>query len=177
MNKVLTLLVALCLAWLAQAEEVYVTVDKDGVPEFSDEKTPGSETVEIRETMVFDNPVKQHMNQRPTVKLSPKDAGNQPVYKLAITDPPDDSAMRENSGTLTLTLSISPGINTGHHAELVMDGSPIRRVSGGGPITLTNVDRGTHTFLIQVLDGNDDILASSDPVRVSMLRHFRKKGS
>lgn len=176
MKKWLVIL-ALLLPWHVQAaEEVYVTIDENGVPVFSDEKTPGSETVEIRETMVFDNPVKQRMNQRPTIKLSPEEEDG-PAYNLAITDPPDDSAIRENSGTLVLTLAISPGMNADHHAELVMDGSPIRRVSTGGPVTLTNVDRGTHTFLVRVVDGNDKVIASSEPVRVSMLRHFLKKGS
>ena len=159
------------------ADEVYVTVDEDGVPVFSDQKTPNSTKIKLQDTVTFSGSPQKNQ-ERVTVKLSPDDQdGESPDYKLLITDPPSGSAIRENSGLLTLTLSIKPALLPGHKAELLMDGTSLRTVSGSGPVELTNLDRGTHQFSIRIVDAKGRIVADGPASSISMLRHFIKRSN
>jgi hypothetical protein len=169
-------IVLLCTCLLAaelQAEEVYVTVDEDGVPEFSDQKLPDSTRIELRETVTFQNPDSQ---QRVTQKLSPPEMADTPsTYELLITDPPDNTAIRENSGFMILTVSIKPQLLPDHTAELMMDGGKLRNVSRSGPVELTNLDRGTHQFSIRVVDRTGRVVSEGPVTSVSILRAFIRR--
>lgn len=172
------LMTLLLCANVVFAAEVYKEVDEDGVPTFSDVKTDKAETIEVREPMTFSSedstPQRRSYEQyqKELKEMAEKEQNPQVIKysKLEITDPPNDSAIRENSGALTLSVSITPQVQPGHTAELMMNGLAIRQLMGSGPVVLANVDRGTHSFRVRVLDRNGKEIDSGPTTAITMLR-------
>lgn len=167
------LILILCLlAGTASAEQVYRQVDEDGVPTFSDQALPGAEKVKIEEPVTFsDDLIHQEMDRRQEEKEKIEEQARNVSYTIAITDPANDSAIRDNAGNLTISVRLQPSLGDGHRAELYMDGQKIRSLTGTGSVHLSNVDRGTHQLSARVVDANGRVLAESNSVEVSLLRY------
>ena len=168
MNIFTALLVALAIS-SAWAEEVYREVNDEGVPTFSDQAMPGAEPITLRKPSIFTDTTYQQsqLKQRSDDLLTPMKMD----YSLLVTNPLDDSVVRDNAGNLNLTISISPSVQSGHSAELLMDGTKIRDVHGNGIIALTNVDRGTHAFNIRVIDKAGNVVTDGPSNNISILRY------
>jgi len=162
------LLVALAIS-SAWAEEVYRGVNDEGVPTFSDQTMPGAEPITLRKPSIFTDTTYQQsqLKRRSDDSLTPMKMD----YSLLVTNPLDDSVVRDNAGNLNLTISISPSVQSGHSAELLMDGTKIRDVHGNGIIALTNVDRGTHAFNIRVIDKESNVVTDGPSNNISILRY------
>ncbi|MFP6804269.1 MAG: DUF4124 domain-containing protein [Pseudomonadales bacterium] len=168
MKIFIALLVALAnsSAW---AEEVYREVNDAGVPTFSDHAKPGAEPITLRKPSIFTDTRYQQsqLKRRSDDSLTPMKMD----YSLLVTNPLDDSVVRDNAGNLNLTISISPSVQSGHSAELLMDGTKIRDVQGNGIIALTNVDRGTHAFNIRIIDKEGNVVIDGPSNKISILRY------
>lgn len=166
--RTLTALLLILISSFARAEEVYREVGDDGVPTFSDQAMPGAEPITVREPIIFTDKIYQQ-NQR--VRQNTQVAEPALIsYSLMITDPPDGAAIRNNAGDLTLTIAMSPLLQSGHKAELLMDGSMIRNVSTSDTIDLSNLDRGTHAFSIRVVDAGGSVITNGPSTSISVLR-------
>jgi hypothetical protein len=168
MKIFIALLVALAnsSAW---AEEVYREVNDAGVPTFSDHAKPGAEPITLRKPSIFTDTRYQQsqLKRRSDDSLTPMKMD----YSLLVTNPLDDSVVRDNAGNLNLTISISPSVQSGHSAELLMDGTKIRDLHGNGIIALTNVDRGTHAFNIRIIDKEGNVVTDGPGNKISILRY------
>jgi Conserved hypothetical protein len=153
----------------AWAGEVYREVNDEGVPTFSDQATPGAEPITLRQPSIFTDTTypQSQLEQRSDDSLTAKKTD----YSLLVTNPLDDSVVRDNAGNLNLTISISPSVQSGHSAELLMDGTKIRNVHGSGTIGLTNVDRGTHAFNIRIIDKQGNVITDGPSNNISILRY------
>ncbi len=88
---------------------------------------------------------------------------------LEIVSPQDDEPVRANDGNVTVVTNISPDLQPGHVMRLLMDGS----VAQEGPQTsfhLTNVDRGTHTLSLEIVDQDGTVLKRSPTRTFHLLR-------
>ena len=170
----LTLILLVAYSSIGFSEEVYKDVDEEGVPSFSDQQMPGSETIEIEPPVTFSTP--KQFTRQTEQKLAPGD--HKPAnYQIMITDPPNNAAIRENSGLLALSITIKPNLRATHTGELIMDGIVIRNIEGSGPVVLSNVDRGTHSFNVQVVDPKGVQIDEGSPVSITMQRHAVKRAS
>lgn len=172
-----TLTLILCLVTFgASAEQVYKQVDKAGIPTFSDQAMPGAERINIEEPVTFkDDVAHQAMDRRKEEKAQLDERARNVSYSIQITDPADDSAVRDNAGNLAISVRLTPNLMAGHKAELRMDGNKIRNLSGTGSVQLSNVDRGTHQFKARVINEDGETLAESNTVSVSLLRYALRK--
>ena len=160
----------------ALADEIYMEVDENGVPVFSDTRvSDDSEPVQLREPTTYSEPTNKPMSQRELDKLREieEKAKAPPKYKLKITSPENDSAIRDNAGNLSVTVSISPKLLITHKAQLLLDGAEVKSLRGSGTVELTEVDRGTHTLKVQITDLDGKVIASSKPVQVTLHRFSR----
>lgn len=143
-------LITLPLASLAQ---VYKSVDKDGNVIFSDQASPGSESVDVPST-----------NTLPSVtptKPKRKKATAGAVYDyVGITSPANDEAVVAPGGNFSVSVVTEPGLRSGHTVILLLDGAPTS-VGGSGSFNLETVPRGTHTLEARVQDAQCDFVASS----------------
>lgn len=147
---------------------IYKTTDSRGNPVFSDTATDGAQPVQIKKTQTF-----------PASKFDTPTAGNRPTqhawlpYKLLrITSPKNQTSVRSNPGNIAIHFKLDPVLRPGDALMLVLDGKSLQRIRSSGPVPLTNLDRGTHTAQLQVVDPDTgNLLQSSNAVTFTLHRH------
>jgi hypothetical protein len=164
------LALALCLiaaGAAVHAEKVYKVIQPDGTVLFTD--TPpadgSAEEVEVAP-----------LNVTPPL-ASPRDAfddtaaaGADKGYSaFRITSPGGNEAIRDNAGNVSVSLSLEPALRSGDKIDLLMDG---RSVASGTTtsISLTNVDRGTHSLQGVVKNSAGKVVAKSNTVSFTLQR-------
>lgn len=160
------LLISLCFSYVAFAEAVYRSVDEDGNIVFSDEASPEAEKVIIPEPQTVPAPDIGRSQYQPAASM-PR------PYTVAISSPAHDASIRDNTGNVSVSVAVAPGLSPGDKLVLYMDG---KEVGTGASVSLQNVDRGTHHLRAVIKDSNERIRKSSKSVSFHMLRHFIKPG-
>jgi hypothetical protein len=165
------LLALLHLCWLpdATAQAIYRIVDSQGRVTYSDRPQPGAEAVEIGSmntvrTVAPPGAGAEDRGQRAT----PPDLNR--YQSLRIVRPTADEAVRSNAGNLSVAVAVNPELMRSHRFRLLLDGQPVDE-SVSGSFQLNNVNRGTHSLTVQVLDRGDRVLIQSLPVTFHLLRH------
>jgi len=95
-------------------------------------------------------------------------------YQIAVVYPADDQAIRENTGAVSVRVSVSPGLHSSHQVEIRLDGRVV--LSGrGSSVSLTNVDRGLHAVSGVLIDETGTVISRSSAVTFHMLRVAKGK--
>ena len=157
----------LCLS-VAEARDVYRWVAPDGTVHYADEPRTGSDRITLPEWV----PPKII---RPMAPLTPRRADKpKPVdyEQLAITRPAPEENIHDNQGIVEVTVTLSPDLTTtkGHRIQLLLDGEVQGEPSPSLGQSLEGVERGEHTVAAQVLDRNDQVLITGEPVVFYMKR-------
>lgn len=155
-------------------------VDENGVPVFSDTKiSDDSETVELREPTTYSEPTRDVISRKEFEEQLKQEAAlelDEIEYKLQIISPENNETIRDNAGNLTITVEITPPPAIGHKAQLLMNGSPVRDLNGGGAVQLTSVDRGSHQLSLRITNSKGKVLATSKPTQMTLHRFSRLHG-
>ena len=72
--------------------------------------------------------------------------------RAAIIAPQHDASLRENAGNVSVKTSVTPNLRPGHKLRLMMDEAPVGNLVGASEFALSNVDRGSHTLRLQIVD-------------------------
>jgi Domain of unknown function (DUF4124) len=88
---------------------------------------------------------------------------------LEITEPANDSTIRDNAGNISIKLAIEPTLQEGDSIAILLDGKVIGQ-GHGTSISLSNVDRGTHTLTAIVKDAQNKTLISASSVTFHLMR-------
>ena len=100
-------------------------------------------------------------------------AGPATYTAAVIVSPADDMAVRSNAGSLTVVARVDPELQEGHRLQLLLDGAP-RGAPGRKPeFHLENIDRGTHSLQLQVVDDANGVLFTGPRSTFHLLRHSR----
>lgn len=146
--------------------EVYKRVSPDGSVEFTD--VPGSgkeEPVKLAPMSTF-----KATPTAPTRSPGSRPAPSSNKYtSLKITSPANNTSIRDNAGNLSINVSVSPALRAGHKLVLLIDGSP-KTEGQSGQFKLTNIDRGSHTLQVKVVDAASKPLISSKTVTIHLQR-------
>ena len=151
----------------AQAK-IYKWVLPDGSVVYSDRpQEEGAREVELPPIQTFSPP--------PT----PRDAGEteskepEKTYdSVKVVSPQNDEAVRDNGGTVSVQIDLTPPLHPGHTVEILLDGKPIGK-GRGTTATVTNVDRGTHSVSAVVKDADGKTVASAPGVTFHLKRVSR----
>jgi len=159
---VICLLIGLLSATPALAE-IYTWTDADGNTVFSDQPSEGAKKIELPPPQTFKPDI------RPMV-VTP-DAGKKKEVKpryhiLDITQPLHDQAMWANNGQIDVVLAVEPALATveGHGISISLDGKVVMKNTIDTHISLSAIDRGSHTLIAEIHDRNGKVLISSKPV-------------
>lgn len=146
---------------------VYMEKDADGNVVFTDRPDSAqAKPVEISPPSIYTAP-----DLPPPVHKTPPPKAVTTRYEyLRITSPADDEPIRANNGRLTVSIRISPRLNAEHLLELLMDGKKVAETQGDR-FELAEVDRGTHSLQVQVVDAKGRTLISSKPSSFHLLRY------
>ena len=149
--------------------QVYKQVDEEGNVTYSDApEKKGEQPISLPEPTTI--------KITPAPKLSTSEEGKSSSQKksitydsVAITSPANDEAIRSNSGDITVQISSSPALQGSHLYAVFLDGAKIQQ-SAAPSVVLTNLNRGSHTAVVQIMDENDQTLATSSPITFHLLR-------
>ncbi len=184
-NIILTAL-ALFSVTAEAATKVYRTVDENGNVIFTD-VPPGERGVpQGNTTEVEIDPINSfEPSGRRTdasgrelwivdgLETEAEDADIPVVYSsLTVQSPVPEEAVRANDGTVHITGAVVPELAADHRVRLVLDGAQ-HSVSAEAHFTLTNMDRGAHTVMLEVVDATGSALISSNPTTFYVLRAHR----
>lgn len=168
------LVVCLLLMFAAPAAaKLYKCQDTEGNTVYTDEPCADGKELKLPPLHTY-TPVKV-----PPTFPAPDDSngstdGNAESYtSLTILSPKNDEVIYSNSGTITVGFQLAPALQTseGHQFSIALDGKQLKSKGVTNQIKLQNVDRGTHSVQIFVIDKSNNILLSSPSVSF----HLRKE--
>lgn len=158
-------LLLLLLAPLANAQ-IYSSVDANGQRVFTDRPT------EHAAAPVKLNPT-NHIASDPTLLplrvLKPEPEPEAQVsYTLEILSPENDQTIRDGSGTLVVEVASEPPLEPNHFFQVMLDQTIAGEPTQSSSITLAQVDRGTHTLRVAVVNarGQQQALSNAKTVHI-----------
>lgn len=166
--KSLTLAFCLALACGAvQAQKIFRVVQPDGTVEFTDVPPSNRPAEEIQVRPMNTTPA-----VAPARATSTQTAGAQGetgYSEFRITRPGDGEGIRSNAGSVNVDLKLEPALRSGDKIHLILDGQSV----GGGrstAITLTDMERGTHSVQALVKNSAGKVVARSNSVTFTLQR-------
>ncbi len=159
-------IIAVSLSINAIATEIFVTRDKDGNPVFSDQPSKNAEKIIIQDIQTV---------PRENVGAAPAGSASNTIKELpkynnfSIVSPKNDENIRENTGAMTILLTLEPELRGNDTVALYMDGA---EVASGRQLSfdLANVDRGTHTLQAKIKSAAGKSIFESNSVTVHLQR-------
>lgn len=150
--------------------KVYKHVGEDGVVEFSDRAESRSQVIKIPKANTY---------AAPKIKSSSADNDEKQVsenpvadYQLAIVSPTNEQTLRSNNGSVAVSVSVSPALQTdlGHQLELFVDGKSQGKQSGGS-YALQNMNRGKHSVIAKVVSRSGGVIQTSRAISFFIQRY------
>ncbi len=156
-----------CIAAGSLSAEIYRTQDAEGNIIFTDTPVEKAEKVELPDVTTF--------KSQPYQKITPgKKAPADPAktYKVTLVSPADKETVRDNNGNIPIEVEVSPALKREHGHQLLVwldDQKPVRFTTSR--YQLSNIDRGTHTVSVKVVDGRGKTLSATLTHEVYVKRH------
>lgn len=169
------LLSVISLPLLAQ---IYTWKDANGNTIYSDQPHPDAKIVELPATNTVQPPAAPSSARSNDSSRSRRASEQTPggYYRvLEIASPADDEAIRNNEGSLSLTVNTDPPLSSGHLMRVLMDGELREEaLAGNGQpsqrLNLSGIERGSHTLTAVIYDARGNVLQSSPAITVHLQR-------
>lgn len=166
----LVVMTALFICSVPAMAEVYKCEDADGNITYTDTPCEQGERLKLPPAQTYTP------GAIPTLPLAAdkKDNKKNNGYdSLEITEPENDSVIRDNTGAVKISYRLKPALKSalGHRFAVAIDGTRMKTKGTSNQIQLSDIDRGTHTVQIHVVDDEDKTLISSEPVNFHMKQH------
>ncbi len=155
----LTIVAATISVGTTAQTNVYKSVNKEGVVEYSDQPTKGAEEITVKKPQNITLPKGADVFK--TSESNQSTGSNNTYQSIVITQPAHDSAFNSGSGQVSISSETTPSLINGHSIQLVVDGASYNS-NKSGSFSLSNVDRGTHQVQVNVIDEAGNTLISSD---------------
>lgn len=169
--KVLILFVCM-LPCLCMAE-IYQYTDEQGNVQFTDKPIPGAGKVKLKQLQTY----QPATTPPPTVNTKPDTQAPKPTattnyQSIKIIQPSDGETFRDDQGIVPVALALNPplDITNGHKIQVQLDGKPMGEPQAATGFTLFNINRGTHTVVVDIIDGQGRVVGSSNQVAFYMHR-------
>ncbi|MGS2722761.1 DUF4124 domain-containing protein [Porticoccus sp. GXU_MW_L64] len=184
MARHLTYLLATALLFStpAIAQQLYKIVDKNGKVTFTDKK-PGSDVNYEKITVNTTEPDPQAAQKARTNKQRRQSSQNQSNPKkfrgyrhVQITHPTNDQSILHDQQRLAVKLALTPGLQPNHKAQLLFDGASFDKPSKNLNFVLTDLERGSHSIKVNIVDASGKTIASSNSVTIHVKRPIVRDG-
>lgn len=105
-------------------------------------------------------------------KVEGDDKNSASYESLSIIAPENDKQVYSTSGTVTVGYTLTPALKTskGHQFAIALDGKQLKSKGVTNQIRLQNLDRGTHSVQIFVVDSKNSIIISSQTTTFHLRR-------
>lgn len=131
--------------------EVFTYVDAQGNRVFTDQPAAGNAK---RVPLAPGNRMSANpSNAAPVVAEKPAAAQPRLHYNmLRLLIPEPDATLRSSAGELIVSATSEPGLQRGHRYRLLLDGKPTGEPGPSPVFALSNIDRGTHSLSVEIID-------------------------
>lgn len=151
--------------------EVFKWIDDDGVVQYGDRPPPaGAKAVELPPASFYKPrplpEVDTGIDEEETGAV--EDAVK--YSKVAILRPTEDETVRDNTGAVPLAVELEPALQEGHRMAVLLDDRTIFDQLTTNEVVISNVDRGTHSLKVRVLNASGAQQAESAPVTFHLHR-------
>ena len=148
---------------MALADGAWKWTDDDGVIHYSDVPVDGAEAIDISE-------YNRATGARISRSRSSSDgaaADTAPAAfsyaSISIATPAAEETLWNIEGVLSVSVSVSPGLQSGHQIRAYFDGQA--RLVAGTSFQLEEVFRGVHNLQVEVIDASGKLMIRSQPNR------------
>ena len=165
----LFLFISLSLFFFSSHAELYKWVDKDGEIVYSDEPPHEGAEPLVPPPLTTTPAIKY----KPKAKVETQDEEKETTYTLfTIKSPAHNETIRNNAGNITLSLAISPELDTkaGHTITILLDSQSKIQGNTGLTVGLKNIDRGAHSIQAVIKNKQKKIIKSTSAVTIHMRR-------
>ena len=168
----LALVLAFVAASSGASSQIFRTVDANGNVVFTDippvDRAGQTPSTEVAVPQVNTVPGVT----APTPQANATAAATSPGFytQLRLVSPANDATIRDNAGNVRIELAIAPQLRSDHRLLLLLDGAPSQVAAVNGVFELSNVDRGTRTVRVQVVDRAGGVLMQSDTTTFHLMR-------
>jgi len=164
--------------------DVYKWVDDEGRVHFSDRPDAGSNATRMPgfqtgspsiDKPASPEPVPATPGDTPGVYKFPELFGDgsaqQAVsYSIRITTPLQDATVRDNQGIIPVAFTTSPMPEEDFSYQMFLDGMPWYQPFFSQQVYLSNVDRGTHTIQVKLMNAEGAVVGTSNTVTIHLHR-------
>ncbi|MEB0039469.1 DUF4124 domain-containing protein [Pseudomonas sp. MH10] len=160
---------ALLLIAMPAIADVYTYVDAQGNRVFTDQPHSGAHRVAIPPS----NNMTGTSAPRSAAKAKSAVVKPGPLFHyqlLRILVPEPEATIRNIAGELIVTVNNDPELQTGHMYRLFLDGKPFGEAGRSPVFPLSNIDRGTHSLAVEILDETGRMLERTPSQEFQMLR-------
>ena len=161
--RVIVILLGL-LASSSVLAQAYTWTDADGIVHYSDRPEPGATEVDLGKYSARqgNSLARKPLPRRPSANRD--DATRASGYSsLAVVSPAAEQTLWNIEATLTVSLALSPALQSGHRVRVYFDGTP--QEVAGLSFQLQAVYRGEHNLQAEVVDQAGKVLIRSQPSR------------
>lgn len=150
-----------------KSTKIYAIKDRYGnIVGYTDTPKKDSEEIKIKKGTEYSPPEPNTVWQN----AKAKEVEEAPSYThLAIVSPTNDATIRNNAGAFQVAVDVRPKLKPGHRVQLLIDGSP-HGSPGSVILSASNVDRGTHSLVVQVMAADGQIIKRSGAVAIHLHR-------
>lgn len=172
MKRVLAML--LVVACATASAEVFRRIGPDGEVYFSDTPSSGSERVNLvpAQAVTLSDARRQPAGMEQSAGGASKDKSAHAYAQFEIVKPSYGQGVRANDGSVTVYMSLQPGLKSGDTIELSVDGEDGAKIFAGDTLNLnlSNMSRGRHTVGARVKNAHGQTLIETGPVSFYVLR-------
>ena len=149
--------------------ELYKKVDEQGNITYTDVPSGTAKPVQPPGLTTYGAPDAHKQTPKKPAETTKPAVAN--YTALSIASPVNDEALRENSGTVTVKINLTPPLDTqaGHKIVLMLDHKS-GAVAQTSEIALKDVERGAHTLKAQVTDSKGRVLKESAEINFQLHR-------
>ncbi|MFV0574761.1 MAG: DUF4124 domain-containing protein [Vibrio sp.] len=157
---------------LAIGQDIYRWTDNQGITHFSDTQPPKGQNLQ-RMTLPSAAKLPTIPNQISALDkdFAANSKENQPLTMLnvEISNLVDQQTIRNSRGFIMVQAGLNQKLSETQSLQLVIDSQPYGAEPEQNKWSLVNIDRGTHTFSINIVE-NGKVIASSKTITVHLHR-------
>jgi hypothetical protein len=138
------LTVVLSLPASGISTKIYVWRNPDGVLVYSDSPKPDAEEIEVKNPNTMSSSIEISV-----LDINPKIIDEQ--YQVEISQPENNSTIRDNTGSVYISGRIKPIFKKGLKIQLLLDNQPYNTPQSHSMFVLRNIDRGEHQLKMDLI--------------------------
>lgn len=168
--KYVMLLILFVTSYVSVAA-IYQWTDEQGITHFSDNENKPESATEIEVKLTPPSIASLTQSSTPAASTANSNMNDMPLMPIGIyiRSPQNQQTLRNNSGDITVSATLSRTLTYGLNIRLLIDGV-IHREQVDTLFNVSNVPIGTHKLQLQIVNSLGKVIASSELITVYLHR-------